>query len=125
MKKIVLTDKAPMPIGPFSQGIVSNGFLFISGQLPIVPEGKTIVMGNISVQTERVLENIVAILEASGYALKNVVKTTCLLRNLDDFNAMNEVYARYFNDDPPCRVTYQVAKLPLDALIEIDAIAVG
>lgn len=123
MRKIILTKDAPQPIGPFSQGIEQNGLLFISGQLPVNPDDSSIVSGTIVEQTERVIENINAILSASGYSLKHVIKTTCLLKDMNDFRAMNAIYAKYFATEPPCRVTYQVAKLPLDALIEIDAIA--
>jgi 2-iminobutanoate/2-iminopropanoate deaminase len=124
MKRIIKTDKAPAAIGPYSQGIEVNGTLYISGQVPIDPSIGKLVDGDITVQTHRVLKNIGAILVAAGYTYKDVVKSTCLLANMDDFKAMNEVYSQYYTENPPARAAYGVVKLPLGALIEIETIAV-
>jgi 2-iminobutanoate/2-iminopropanoate deaminase len=123
MKDIVLTDRGPKPIGPYSQAIKSNGFVFISGQVALDPGTGEFVGGDVRRQTERVLENLKAILEASGVSLNHVVKTTVFLKDMNDFAAMNEVYARYFTAAPPARSTVQAARLPKDALVEIDLIA--
>ena len=130
MKKIVSTDKAPKAIGPYSQAVIddmsrpgSRQIAFLSGQIPLDPATGQLVDGDIAAQTERVLENIKAVLEAAGASLASVLKTTVFLKNMDDFPKMNEVYARYFTTDPPARSTVQVAKLPRDVLVEIDAIA--
>ena len=124
MKKIIVTEKAPKAIGPYSQAVEANGMLFISGQIPIDPSIGKIIDGGIKEQTEQVLKNIGAILEAAGLNYSNVVKTTCLLSDMDDFASMNEVYGRYFTTDMPARAAYGVVKLPLGALIEIESIAV-
>jgi len=125
MKDVVLTDKAPQPIGPYSQAVKVNGFLYLSGQVAIDPRSNTFAGGGIAAQTERVMENIRAILEAGGSSLRHAVKTTVFLKEMDDFAAMNEVYARYFIDAAaPARSTVQVARLPKDALVEIEVIAV-
>ena len=125
MKDVVLTDKAPQPIGPYSQAVKVNGFLYLSGQVAIDPRSNTFAGGGIAAQTERVMENIRAILEAGGSSLRHAVKTTVFLKEMDDFAAMNEVYARYFLDAAaPARSTVQVARLPKDALVEIEVIAV-
>ena len=124
MKDTVLTDKAPKPIGPYSQGVKVNGFLFLSGQVALDPGSNEFTGGDIAQQTERVMENIRAILEAGGSSLHHVVKTTVFLKNLQDFQVMNEVYGRYFKAAPPARSTVEVARLPKDALVEIEAIAV-
>jgi 2-iminobutanoate/2-iminopropanoate deaminase len=123
MKDIVLTDRGPKPIGPYSQAVKSNGFVFVSGQVALDPKTNEFVGSEVRQQTERVLENLKAILEASGVSLNQVVKTTVFLKDMNDFTAMNEVYARYFVAAPPARSTVQAARLPKDALVEIDLIA--
>ncbi len=123
MKDIVLTDRGPKPIGPYSQAIKSGGFLFASGQVALDPATNEFVAGDIARQTERVLENVKGILEAAGSNLHRVVKTTVFLKNMSDFSAMNEVYAKYFPAAPPARSTVEVARLPKDALVEIEVIA--
>jgi 2-iminobutanoate/2-iminopropanoate deaminase len=123
MKDVVLTDKGPKPIGPYSQAIKSGGFLFASGQVALDPRSNEFSAGDIRQQTERVLENIKGILEAGGVNLHHVVKTTVFLKDLNDFAAMNEVYGKYFTSAPPARSTVQVARLPKDALVEIEVIA--
>ena len=123
MRETVKTDKAPAAIGPYSQGIRSGGFLFCSGQIPIDPSSGKMVEGGIKVQTERVLQNLEAVLTAGGASLRSVVKTTVYLVDLADFPAMNGVYGTFFPEEPPARATVQVAKLPAGALVEIDAIA--
>jgi 2-iminobutanoate/2-iminopropanoate deaminase len=123
MKKIVFTDKAPKAIGPYSQAVEANGTLYISGQLPVNPEtGK--MPDTIEEQTEQVMKNIGAILESAGYSYKNVVKSTCLLSDMANFQKMNEVYGKYYTEEPPARAAFQVAELPLKAMIEIETIAV-
>jgi 2-iminobutanoate/2-iminopropanoate deaminase len=123
MKDIVFTDKGPKPIGPYSQAVKSNGFLFISGQVSLEPRSNEFVPGDIRQQTERVMENIKGILEAGGVNLNHVVKTTVFLKDMSDFATMNEVYAKSFAAAPPARSTVQVARLPKDALVEIEVIA--
>ncbi len=123
MKKIIFTDKAPKAIGPYSQAVEINGTLYISGQVPINPETGQMPEG-IKDQTEQVMKNIGAILEAAGYTFNDVVKSTCLLSDMDNFQAMNEVYGGYYKENPPARAAYGVVKLPLGALIEIETIAV-
>ena len=123
MKDIVLTDRGPKPIGPYSQAVKSNGLLFVSGQVAIDPRSNEFVPGDIRQQTERTLENLKGILEASGANLHHVVKTTVFLKDMNDFAAMNEVYGRFFTAAPPARSTVQVARLPKDALVEIEVIA--
>ncbi|HAF27651.1 MAG TPA: reactive intermediate/imine deaminase [Bacteroidales bacterium] len=123
MKKIIFTEKAPKAIGPYSQAVEANGTLYISGQIPIIPETGKIPEG-IKEQTEQVMKNIGAILKAAGYAYENVVKSTCLLSDMDNFQAMNEVYGNYYKENPPARAAYGVVKLPLGVLIEIETIAV-
>jgi 2-iminobutanoate/2-iminopropanoate deaminase len=123
MKDIVLTDRGPKPIGPYSQAVKSNGFVFVSGQVALDPQTNEFVGSDVRQQAERVLENLKAILEASGVSLNHVVKTTVFLKDMNDFTAMNEVYARYFITAPPARSTVQAARLPKDALVEIDLIA--
>ena len=121
----VRTEKAPAPFqgAPYSQAIKANGLVFVSGQLALVPGGKEIVPGGIAEQTEQVLANLSAILEAAGSSFEQIVKTTVFLQNLDDFAGMNEVYARHVGDVPPARSTVEVAKLPSGALVEIEAVA--
>jgi 2-iminobutanoate/2-iminopropanoate deaminase len=123
MKKIIHTKNAPGAVGPYSQATEQKGLLFVSGQIPIIPETGELVEGGIKEQTEQVLKNLDAILRAAGYASWDVVKCTCLLKDMDHFQDMNEVYAGYFKQDPPARAAFQVVKLPLDVLIEIEAIA--
>ncbi len=123
MKDAILTARAPKPIGPYSQAIKSNGFLFVSGQVALDPQSGQFVGEDIRQQTERVLENIKGILEAAGVSFHHVVKTTVFLKEMDDFAAMNEVYARYFGAAPPARSTVQAARLPKDALVEIEVVA--
>ena len=119
----VLTIYAPQPIGPYSQAIIANGFIFTAGQVPMDPASGKVVEGGIQFQTRRSLENIKAILEAAGSTMGKVVKTTVFLKDMNDFHFMNEVYSEYFKDTRPARSTVQAAKLPLDALVEIEAIA--
>jgi 2-iminobutanoate/2-iminopropanoate deaminase len=123
MKKIVKTDKAPAAIGPYSQAVDAGEFVFVAGQVPIVPAEGKIVEQRVAGQTRQVLENIGAILAAAGLGMENVVKTTVFLRSMGDFREMNEVYAEYFRKDPPARATIEVAGLPLGALVEIEAVA--
>jgi 2-iminobutanoate/2-iminopropanoate deaminase len=123
MKKIYNTSKAPAAIGPYSQAIEMNNTLYISGQIPIEPATGKLVEGDISVQTDQVLKNISAILDEAGYSFHDVVKSTCLLSDIADFKAMNEVYARYYTEKQPARAAFAVKDLPLGALIEIDTIA--
>jgi len=123
--KIVSTPHAPAAIGPYSQAVVSNGFAFLSGQIPLDPATGKIIEGNIAAQTERVLENLKAVLESAGWSLRNVVKTTVYLKDMSEFAGMNEVYARYFPEKPPARSTVEVARLPRDVRVEIDCIAVA
>ena len=123
MRQTVRTENAPAAIGPYSQAVVSGGFLFCSGQIPLDPATGKMVEGGIEEQTERVLRNLAAVLESGGGSLRSVVKTTVYLVDLSDFRAMNEVYGRFFPETPPARATVQVAKLPAGALVEIDAVA--
>lgn len=124
MKKTVHTDKAPKAVGPYSQAIEINGTLYTSGQIPINPATGAVVEGGIAAQTEQVFRNIEAVLQEAGYTLENVVKTTVLMQDLNDFAAMNEVYARFFTAQQPARSTFQVAKLPLGVQVEVETVAV-
>ena len=124
MKNVIKTENAPAAIGPYSQAIEANGFIFISGQMPINPVTGKIVEGAIVEQTEQVLKNIGAILKVAGSDYSKVVKTTCLLADMADFKEMNAVYARYFTEDCPARATFAVKGLPMGALVEIESIAV-
>lgn len=121
--RTISTDKAPKAIGPYSQGIAASGFLFLSGQVPLDPGTGQLVQGTVQEEVTRVLENLKAVLEASGSGLHRVVRTTVYLTNLEEFTAMNEVYARYFGEHRPARSTVQVSALPRGARVEIDAIA--
>ena len=121
--KTVLTDKAPPAIGPYSQGIVASGFLFTAGQIPLDPATGQVIKGDVKVQTERVLDNLTAVLAAAGVSWRHVVKTTVFLHDMNDFPAVNEVYARILGESRPARSTVQVAGLPKGVLVEIDAIA--
>jgi 2-iminobutanoate/2-iminopropanoate deaminase len=123
MKQIIATDRAPRAIGPYSQAVLSNGLAFLSGQIPLDPATNQIVEGDIAAQTERVLENLTAVLAAGGSSLAQVLKTTVYLKDMAEFPRMNEVYARYFPENPPARATVEVARLPRDVRVEIDAIA--
>ena len=123
MKEIVLTDRGPKPIGPYSQAVKANGFLFASGQIALDPQTNEFIGGDIRQQTERVIANIKGVVEASGSNLGHVVKTTVFLKDMSDFSAMNEVYAKFFSVAPPARSTVQAARLPKDALVEIEFIA--
>ena len=124
MKEIVATERAPRAIGPYSQAVRSGNFLYASGQIPIDPATGEFVAGGITEQTEQVMRNVSAILEAAGAGLQQVVKTTVFLADMDDFTVMNEVYGRFFGDNPPARATVQAARLPRDARVEIEAIAI-
>ena len=124
MKEIISTEKAPKAIGPYSQAVKANNTLYISGQVPIVPETGKIVDGGITEQTEQVMQNIKAILEVAGYTFNDVVKSTCLLSDMSNFAAMNEVYGSYYPQNPPARAAFAVKELPLSVLVEIETIAV-
>ena len=124
MRQAVSTDSAPKAIGPYSQAIRAGSLIFVSGQVPIDPASGQIVEGDIAAQTHRVFRNISEILKAGGASLDHVVRTTVFLADMNDFAAMNEVYAGYFNSPAPARATVQVSRLPKDARIEIDVIAV-
>jgi 2-iminobutanoate/2-iminopropanoate deaminase len=124
MKKIIQTVNAPAAIGPYSQAVEANGTLYISGQVPVDPATGKLVEGGISEQTTQVIKNIGAILKEAGYAYSNVVKSTCLLADMADFKAMNEVYSNYYPENQPARAAFAVKALPLGALIEIESIAV-
>ena len=126
-KLVIRTESAPAPFqgAPYSQAIKANGFVFVSGQLALQPGHKELVAGGIAEQTEQVLANLAAILEAAGSSLAQLVKTTVFLQNLGDFAGMNEVYARHVGDSPPARSTVEVAKLPSGALVEIEAVALA
>jgi 2-iminobutanoate/2-iminopropanoate deaminase len=123
MKKIIFTPGAPKAIGPYSQATLVNDFLFVSGQIPIDAATGKLVEGGIKEQTEQVMKNIGAILQASGYTFADVVKSTCLLSDMDNFAAMNEVYGKYYPSESPARAAYSVTKLPLGSLVEIETIA--
>ncbi len=123
MKKVIQTGNAPGAVGPYSQAIENKGILYVSGQICLDPQTGKLVEGGISEQTGQVLRNIDNILTAAGYTKKDVVKCTCLLKDMDHFQEMNSVYAEYFDENPPARAAYQVVKLPLDVLVEIEAIA--
>lgn len=125
MKRIVATASAPQAIGPYSQAIVANGFVFASGQVPIDPATGQIIDGDIEAQTERVLKNLKALVEAAGTTLDRVVKTTVYLKDMNEFARMNAVYAKFFAADPPARSTVEVARLPKDVRIEVDLIALA
>ena len=124
MKKIIDTSKAPAAVGPYSQAVEINGSLYISGQIPINPETGKLVEGDITVQTEQVFRNITAILESAGFSFSDVVKSTCLLSDMANFKAMNEVYGRYYPANQPARSSFAVKELPLGSLIEIETIAI-
>ncbi len=124
MKKIISTQDAPAAIGPYSQAVEVNGTLYISGQVPIDPATGKLVPGGITEQTAQVMKNIGAILKATGYSYGDVVKSTCLLSDIGNFKAMNEVYAAFYSENPPARAAFAVKDLPLGALVEIETVAV-
>ena len=123
MRDIVTTDRGPKPIGPYSQAVKANGFLYMSGQVALDPKTGGLIGSSIAEQTERVMNNIKGILEAAGSNFHHVVKTTVFLKDMNDFAGMNEVYGKFFALAPPARSTVQVARLPKDALVEIEVIA--
>ncbi|HEX8815246.1 MAG TPA: RidA family protein [Terriglobales bacterium] len=125
MREIISTKSAPQAIGPYSQAIRANGFVFTSGQVAIDPANQQVIAGDIAAQTERVLQNVGAILTAAGTGFDKVVRTTVFLKNMDDFAAMNQVYGKFFTANPPARSTVEVARLPKDVLVEIDVIALA
>jgi len=124
MKKIISTQKAPRAIGPYSQAVKANGFVFVSGQLPIIPETGAFPKGGIKEQTRKSLENLQAILEAENLSFDHVVRTGVFLKNMEDFAAMNEIYSEFFTENFPARACVEVARLPKDALVEIELTAV-
>ncbi len=123
MKKIINTDKAPTPVGPYNQAILAGNFVFTAGQIAIHPETGQVVEGDVKQQTRRVIQNLEAVLKAAGTDLTKVVKTTVFLKNMNDFSAMNEVYAEFFKENSPARSAVEVANLPKDVLVEIECIA--
>jgi 2-iminobutanoate/2-iminopropanoate deaminase len=125
MREVIATNDAPKAIGPYSQAIKANGFVFISGQIPLDPATQQLIEGDVAAQTERVLQNLSGILQAAGSSLQQVVKTSVFLKSMLDFANMNEVYSRYFHQTPPARSTVEVARLPKDVLVEIDVIALA
>src|SRR5437899_11032738 len=125
MRDVIATKDAPQAIGPYSQAIRANGFVFVSGQVAIDPSTQQVISGDIAAQTDRVLKNLSAIRKAAGSGLEKVVRSTVFLKNMGDFAAMNEVYGRYFSTAPPTRSTVEVARLPKDVLVEVDVIALA
>jgi 2-iminobutanoate/2-iminopropanoate deaminase len=125
MREVIFTKDAPQAIGPYSQAIKANGFVFVSGQVAMDPATQQVVTGDVAVQTERALGNLSEILKAAGSGLEKVVRSSVFLKNMNDFAAMNQVYGKYFNSAPPARSTVEVARLPKDALVEIDVIALA
>jgi 2-iminobutanoate/2-iminopropanoate deaminase len=125
MREIVSTKDAPQAIGPYSQGIRANGFVFVSGQIPVDPATQQVIAGDVAAQTDRVLRNISEILEAADSGLGKVVRSTVFLKSMNDFAAMNEIYGKYFSSAPPARSTVEVARLPKDVSVEIDVIALA
>ena len=123
MKQIVSTKKAPIAIGPYSQAVKANGFNFVSGQLPVNPETGNFAGTTIEIQTKQSLDNLKAILEVGNSALEKVLKTTVFLKDMNDFSAMNTIYSQYFSENFPARICVEVARLPKDALVEVEAIA--
>ncbi|MCU4175956.1 RidA family protein [Carboxylicivirga sp. N1Y90] len=124
MKRIISTENAPGAIGPYSQAIEVNGTLYISGQVPVNPATGKVVEGGITEQTEQVMKNIAAILKEAGYQFSDVVKSTCLLNDMANFKAMNDVYGSYYKENPPARAAFAVRELPLSVMVEIETIAV-
>jgi len=125
MRDVIVTKDAPAAIGPYSQAIRANGFVFVSGQIALDPVTNTLVSGDAAFQTDRVIQNLSGILRAAGTSLEKVVRATVFLKNMGDFAAMNEVVGTYFNTTPPARSTVEVARLPKDVLVEIDVIALA
>lgn len=125
MRDVIATSQGPQAIGPYSQAIRANGFLFVSGQIALRPDTKELIEGDIRQQTERVLENLQGIVEAAGSSMEKVVKTTVYLKDMGEFAAMNETYAKFFPVNPPARATVEVARLPRDVRVEIDLIALA
>lgn len=125
MREIITSNNAPAPIGPYSQAIRANGFVFVSGQIPLDPVTGNIVQGGVAEQTHQVLKNLQAVFAAAGSGLQKVVKTTIFLTNLDDFQKINQIYGEYFGEAKPARSTVQVSRLPREALIEIEAVALA
>ena len=125
MREVISTHDGPKAIGPYSQAIKANGFVFVSGQVAIDPVTNTLVSGDIAFQTDRVLKNVSGILQAAGSSLEKVVRSTVFLKNMNDFAAMNEVYGRFFSVAPPARSTVEAARLPKDVAVEIDVIALA
>jgi len=121
-KKIFLTDKAPKPVGPYSQAVIHNGLMYVSGQIPLDPESGELVRGTIEDETEAVMNNLRMIVEGAGAAMEDVLRVSCYLSDMEDFPRFNAVYAQYFMSNPPARSTFQAAKLPLDVQVEVDAI---
>lgn len=124
MKKIISTINAPQAVGPYSQAVEANGTLYVSGQIPLNPVTMLVVEGGIEEQTLQVLKNIGAVLEAAGYDFSDVVKATCLLSDIGNFKAMNDVYGQFFKEEPPARAAFAVKDLPLGVLVEIEVVAV-
>lgn len=124
MKRIIYTENAPKAVGPYSQAVEINQVLYVSGQVPLDPKTMKLVDGGIEEQTRQVMKNIDAILQAAGYSFNDVVKSTCLLADINDFQVMNSVYAEYYSENPPARAAYAVKDLPLGALVEIETIAI-
>lgn len=123
MNKVIHTEKAPAALGPYSQAIEANGMLFVSGQIPFVPETMTLVSDDVKDQTRQSLENVKAIVEAAGYSMKDVVKAGVFIKDMNDFAAINEVYAQYLGDVKPARACVEVARLPKDVKVEIEVVA--
>ncbi len=121
-KEIFLTDKAPKPVGPYSQAVIHNGLMYVSGQIPIDPESGEPVRGTIEDETEAALRNLKVIVENAGAAMEDVLRVSCYLSDMEDFPRFNAVYATYFTNHPPARSTFQAAKLPMDVQVEVDAI---
>ena len=125
MKQIIHTNNAPQAIGPYSQAVMANGTLYVSGQIPVLPATGAIVSDKVEDQARQVMENVKAVVEAAGLTLDNVVKTTVFIKNMDDFAVINGIYSEYFKENCPARACVEVARLPKDVLIEMEAIAVA
>jgi 2-iminobutanoate/2-iminopropanoate deaminase len=125
MREVIATNDGPKAIGPYSQAIKANGFVFVSGQVAIDPATQQVLTGDVAEQTERVMKNLSGILKAAGSSLEKVVKSGVFLKSMGDFAAMNEVYGKYFKSDPPARSTVEVSRLPKDVLVEIDVVALA
>ena len=122
-REIIHSERAPKAVGPYSQAVKAGPFVFVSGQIPLDPATGQVVQGDVAVQAERVLQNLQAVLEAAGASLADAVRVTVYLKDMNDFKAMNEVYARYFPSEPPARVTVEVSRLPMDVRVEMDVVA--